>query len=146
MSSSNASVKAEGVLALLGAYKPDEDDAITVLHPSKTFENAGLEPPAAGWTVEQFLDAAQKLTSGDEADRRYGFASMLSSAQDLLFFLRMYGVSATRGSGDALAPNFDDPQLAQAVRAYLGEHGVELITVRAFAERLNADSGTAESL
>lgn len=43
MSSSNASVKAEGVLALLGAYKPDEDDTITVLHPSKTFENAGLE-------------------------------------------------------------------------------------------------------
>ncbi|MGU9758648.1 hypothetical protein ACV1BL_14010 [Serratia marcescens] len=29
MSSSNASVKAEGVLALLGAYKPDEDDTIT---------------------------------------------------------------------------------------------------------------------
>lgn len=28
---------------LLGAYKPDEDDTITVLHPSKTFENAGLE-------------------------------------------------------------------------------------------------------
>ena len=43
MSSSNASVKAEGVLFLLGAYKPDEDDTITVLHPSKTFENAGLE-------------------------------------------------------------------------------------------------------
>ncbi|MBH3155944.1 M10 family metallopeptidase [Serratia ureilytica] len=43
MSSSNASVKAEGVLALLGAYKPDEDDTITVLHPSKTSENAGLE-------------------------------------------------------------------------------------------------------
>jgi multiple sugar transport system substrate-binding protein len=83
------------------------------------FTAAGLEPPAAGWTIDQFLDAAQRLTSGDEKDKRYGFASLATSAQDLLFFLRMNGVSAASGSGDSIAPTFTDPQVAQAVRAYI---------------------------
>jgi serralysin len=42
MSSSTASAKAESVLTLLGAYKANEDDTLNLLHPSKSFEDAGL--------------------------------------------------------------------------------------------------------
>ncbi|CAI0847496.1 Serralysin [Serratia proteamaculans] len=39
----NASAEAISVLALQGAYKPDSDPLLNVIHPSKSFENAGLE-------------------------------------------------------------------------------------------------------
>lgn len=41
--SANASAEAISVLALQGAYKPDSDPLLNVIHPSKSFENAGLE-------------------------------------------------------------------------------------------------------
>lgn len=39
----NASAEAISVLALQGAYKPDSDPLLNVIHPSKSFQNAGLE-------------------------------------------------------------------------------------------------------
>lgn len=39
----NASAEAITVLALQGAYKPESDSQLNVIHPSKSFENAGLE-------------------------------------------------------------------------------------------------------
>jgi ABC-type glycerol-3-phosphate transport system substrate-binding protein len=98
---------------------PDQVSLRTLIYNPDAFAVAGLEVPAAGWTVDQFLNAAQRLTGGDEKDKRYGFASLATSAQDLLFFLRMNGLSAARGSGDSIAPNFSDLQVAQAVRAYI---------------------------
>ncbi|MGQ8815434.1 serralysin family metalloprotease [Serratia sp. NA_13] len=41
--SANASAEAISVLVLQGAYKPDSDPLLKVIHPSKSFENAGLE-------------------------------------------------------------------------------------------------------
>lgn len=98
---------------------PDQVSLRTLTYNQGMFEAAGIDPPRAGWTLDQFLSAAQQLTNGDERDPRYGFASPLASADDLLFFLRMSGVAPTTGSGDALKPNFTDAQVAQAVRGYL---------------------------
>ncbi|CAI1747482.1 serralysin family metalloprotease [Serratia proteamaculans] len=39
----NASAEAISILALQGAYKPDSDPLLNVIHPSKSFQNAGLE-------------------------------------------------------------------------------------------------------
>ncbi len=83
------------------------------------FDDAGLAYPNAGWTMDDFVDAAQKLTSGDGKDKRYGYASMGSDVQDLIFFLDRMEASPTKGSGDAVEPNFSDPKLLQAVRTYV---------------------------
>ncbi|MFL5800534.1 MAG: extracellular solute-binding protein [Roseiflexaceae bacterium] len=83
------------------------------------FDAAGLRYPSAGWTMEDFLNAAQKLTTGSDVNKRYGFASISSPAQELLFFLDLFGAPATKGSGDTIAPNFTDPKVAQAARFYI---------------------------
>jgi hypothetical protein len=63
--------------------------------------------------------AAQRLTSGVGKDRRYGFASTVMQAKDVFFFLDRFSASAARRSGATLRPNFTDPRVAQAIRAYL---------------------------
>jgi ABC-type glycerol-3-phosphate transport system substrate-binding protein len=84
------------------------------------FDAAGLSYPTADWTIDDFLDAAQKLTkrNGDK-DEQYGYATDGPLAQDLLFFVDRFGARITQGSGDAQKPNFTDPQMAQAIRFYL---------------------------
>jgi ABC-type glycerol-3-phosphate transport system substrate-binding protein len=81
------------------------------------FRAAGLEPPQATWTLDDFLNAAQQLTlDGDERTRSYGFASNGVMTADLRFFLDRAGVSLTSGSGNATKPNLTDPALVQAVQ------------------------------
>lgn len=85
----------------------------------QAFDAAGLSYPTANWTPDDFLNTAQKLTSGNAADKRYGYASMGSGVQDLLFFLDRLGASPTRGSGDVITPNFTDPKVVQAAHYYV---------------------------
>jgi multiple sugar transport system substrate-binding protein len=91
-----------------------------VLTYNKTaFDAAGLSYPTADWTTDDLLNAAQKLTTTSGSTKQYGFASVGSPAQDLLFFLERFGASPTRGSGDQVAPNFTDPKVVEATRFYL---------------------------
>jgi ABC-type glycerol-3-phosphate transport system substrate-binding protein len=85
----------------------------------QAFDAAGLRYPRADWTMDDFLNAAQKLTTGEGVNKRYGFASISSPAQELLFFLDLFGASATKGSGDTITPNYTDPKVAQAARFYI---------------------------
>lgn len=81
------------------------------------FDAAGLSHPTASWTMDDFLNAAQKLTSGSGPNKRYGFAG--ARAPDLLFFLERFGASPATGSGAALKPNFTDPKVINAVQFYI---------------------------
>jgi multiple sugar transport system substrate-binding protein len=83
------------------------------------FDAAGLSYPGASWTADDFLNAARALTSGQDGDKRYGYAALGPQTDDLLFFLDLLGARLTRGSGESLQPNFADPQVGQAVRFYL---------------------------
>jgi len=83
------------------------------------FDSAGLPHPAASWTLDDLVDAAQRLTRGAGKDKQYGFAAPSGHTNDIRFFLHYFGAALTKGSGDAQHPNFTDPQVAQAVRAYL---------------------------
>src|SRR5262249_51228689 len=46
----------------------------------QAFDAAGLRYPGADSTLDDFLNAAQKLTTGEGANKRYGFASISSPA------------------------------------------------------------------
>ena len=83
------------------------------------FEAAGLQPPRADWTINDFIAAAQQLTSGSGKDKRYGYAALGSQVQDLVFFLERLGASPITGSGEEQQPNFTDPQVVQAINTYL---------------------------
>jgi multiple sugar transport system substrate-binding protein len=83
------------------------------------FDAAGVPHPTADWTLDDLLDAAQRLTTGGDEDRQYGFVSLGNQVGDLQFFVRQMGASPTTGSAENEQPNFTDPKLAQAVRAYL---------------------------
>ena len=80
------------------------------------FDAAGLQPPAAGWGVDDFLDTAQKLTSGQGDNRHYGFVMPRSTSEGVKFLVHLFGAATTRGSGETLEPNFTDPKVVQAVR------------------------------
>lgn len=81
------------------------------------FEHVGLTFPGTTWTLDDFVHAAQRLTSGDGETKRYGFAG--ATPLDLFFFLDRLGVSTTRGDGDAIQPNFTDPAVRTAIMVYL---------------------------
>jgi ABC-type glycerol-3-phosphate transport system substrate-binding protein len=79
------------------------------------FDAAGLAYPSASWTADDLLNAAKQLTSDSAADERYGYAALGSQTEDIQMFLRLLGAQFIRDG----APNFTDPDIAQAVRFYL---------------------------
>lgn len=83
------------------------------------FRAAGLESPTAAWTPEDFLNAAQALTQGDGITKQYGYVPISGAYTDLLFFINQFGANLTRGSGTEMQPNFDDPQVVEAIQWYI---------------------------
>ncbi|HEX9370890.1 MAG TPA: extracellular solute-binding protein, partial [Roseiflexaceae bacterium] len=91
-----------------------------VLHYNRAaFDAAALAQPTAAWTLDDFMAAAQRLTSGAGKDRQYGFGSFGGQTREVFFFLDRLGAAETTGSGAAQQPNFADPRVVQAVRVYL---------------------------
>ncbi|MCG8353643.1 MAG: extracellular solute-binding protein [Chloroflexales bacterium] len=83
------------------------------------FDAAQLVYPTAQWTLDEFLNAAEQLTTGAGATKQYGYAARNSMTRDLIFFLDRFNASPTRGAAATEEPNFTDPKMAQAIRFYL---------------------------
>lgn len=81
------------------------------------FEQAGIAPPTAEWTLDNLAEAATRLTQGEGETKHYGYASQ--GSYDMLTFLGQSGARATTGSGEDIQPNFTDPKVAQSIRTYL---------------------------
>jgi ABC-type glycerol-3-phosphate transport system substrate-binding protein len=104
-----------------------------VLSYNKTaFEAAGLTPPRADWTQEEFLSAAQKLTSGSGSQKTYGFVSTGNTAEDLRFLMQRFGAELTSGSGAELRPTFTNPKTLQ-----MAQFVVDLLRTTSPHERLD---------
>lgn len=95
---------------------PHEINLPVLAYNKVAFEQAGIAPPDAEWTIDDLIDAATKLTQGEGEAKQYGYAS---EGVDLLTFMEQNGVSLTSGSGDSIQPNFTDAKSAQAARAYI---------------------------
>jgi multiple sugar transport system substrate-binding protein len=89
----------------------------TLSYNATAFQAAGLEPPDATWTPDDFLSAAQALVA--DGDIPYGYMPMGSGTEDLFFFIRQYGGQLFTGTGQELRPNFNDPQVVAAIAWYL---------------------------
>ena len=83
------------------------------------FDAADLAHPTATWTLDDFLNAAQRLTSTTGKVKQYGFASPAFQTPDIFFFLDRLNAPPTTGSGDAEKPNFTDPKVVQALKTYI---------------------------
>jgi ABC-type glycerol-3-phosphate transport system substrate-binding protein len=71
----------------------------------------GLEPPAAEWTFDDFIELATRAASTDEADRSYGF---ISSEWDT-FLLEGRGIVGADYKSDPPAAHFDSPEFANGL-------------------------------
>jgi multiple sugar transport system substrate-binding protein len=70
---------------------PGEIDTVALAYNEDMFEEAGLDLPTPGWTWDQLLHAAQKMTGKKNGKQRYGFYSRNSSQEAWGNFVRQNG-------------------------------------------------------
>ncbi|MDW8212452.1 MAG: extracellular solute-binding protein [Roseiflexaceae bacterium] len=100
----------------------------TLVYNHAAFEAAGVQPPRADWTPDDFLAAAQALTRGEGNDRRWGYVPVGDPQSDLLFFISQFGARLMVGEGKDLRPNYTDPKTIAALRWYLDLSLVHRVT------------------
>jgi ABC-type glycerol-3-phosphate transport system substrate-binding protein len=113
--------------ALLSAYQregglfglPYAVNLRTLNYNKNAFEASGVKPPTADWKPSDFLAAAQALTKGDGDKKQFGYVPTNGAMQDMLFFIGQFGGRLTKGSGDDLRTNYDDPKVVEAIQWYL---------------------------
>jgi ABC-type glycerol-3-phosphate transport system substrate-binding protein len=86
-----------------------------LIYNTERFAEAGIAPPGADWTMNDFIAAAEQLTSGTGAEARYGLG--LVDAELLFFFLDRSGVSAIGSDGQS--PQFTDPAVIAAIERFV---------------------------
>jgi ABC-type glycerol-3-phosphate transport system substrate-binding protein len=92
----------------------------TLTYNKTAFDAAGIAPPSAQWTPDDFLAAALALTAGEGDDKQYGYVPLGGQPiEDMRFFIHQFGGNLLLGSGESLRPNFDDPKVVQALRWYI---------------------------
>jgi multiple sugar transport system substrate-binding protein len=93
----------------------------TLTYNQTAFAEAGIDPPAATWTPADFLAAANALTQGEGAEKRYGYVPLGMGVEDLFFFVRQFGgqLFQTNGDGERLQPDFTDPAVVEAIQWYI---------------------------
>ena len=107
---------------------PAEGNVYLVAYNKTLFEAAGVPYPRASWTLDDFVRAAQSLTSGEGDEKQYGFVSYTTGTVDLNFFLEQQGVELIDYDVDPPLVRFDDPATVEAVQRYADlvlVHGVK---------------------
>jgi ABC-type glycerol-3-phosphate transport system substrate-binding protein len=103
---------------------PLQAQARVLFYNPDLFDRAGLSYPNADWTLDDFLDAALRLTAGQEPGKQYGFLPLNGDASDFRFFLALQGARVTDDDGN---PRLDSPETVAALRWYADlalTHGV----------------------
>lgn len=77
------------------------------------FDAAGVPYPKPGWTLDDFLSAAQLLTREENGEKQYGFVSYNSPVSDLLIFLAAQDAWPWDRAG---RPQFATPGVVAGVR------------------------------
>ncbi|HWQ15521.1 MAG TPA: extracellular solute-binding protein [Roseiflexaceae bacterium] len=91
------------------------------------FDAAGIPVPDGSWDAQDFLAAAQALTTGEGDARQYGYVALNGVQNDLLFFIGQFGGRLTTGAGQDLRPSYTDQKTVAAIRWYIDlykTHGV----------------------
>jgi multiple sugar transport system substrate-binding protein len=91
---------------------------------TEMFEQAGLEAPAHDWTWDDFVATAVQLTSGEGADKIFGFAIPYFNFGLTPWWHTNETATLT---DDWSESNLDDPQMLESVKfvhSLIHEHGV----------------------
>jgi multiple sugar transport system substrate-binding protein len=107
---------------------PAEGNVYLMVYNKALFEATGIPYPRAGWTIEDFVSAAQALTTGEGDEKQYGFVSYMGETLDLDFFLEQQGMELIDYDTDPPTIRFDDPATVEAVQWYADlalVHGVK---------------------
>ncbi len=92
---------------------PHSWNNMVIYYNTKIFEEAGLEPPKADWTWDDFLDTAKTLTTGSGDNKVFGFAIPY-------FNFGLHGWWLTNDTyqlnEEWTESNLDDPKMTEAVQ------------------------------
>ena len=99
---------------------PKDFSPLAVYYNKKLFDEAGIPYPQDGWTWEQFLDTAQKLTKTDDSGKTVQWGAQLPAAWTTGF---EYWVAAQGGKlisedGKQFKGYMDSPEVQAAVQFY----------------------------
>jgi ABC-type glycerol-3-phosphate transport system substrate-binding protein len=84
---------------------------LMVYYNKDMFDKAGVQAPKPGWTTNDFLAAAKKLTTGG----KYGFAAFPVIDWTLPFAISMFGVNPVTADGKV---DLTNPKYVQAAQWY----------------------------
>lgn len=99
---------------------PAEVTPHLIFYDKRMFDQAGVPYPYIGWTWDDFLDTATRLTEREESRvTRFGFAER---SRFLLAMMQQHGVSlwdeAVSPNADPPRPRFNTPEAARVLRRY----------------------------
>ena len=96
---------------------PSSLEVTTLWYRPDIFSTAQLQTPTAQWTIDDFINAAQRIRKVGERSQTpaYGFAGNRPS--DLMAFLDRAGVSPTSNESGSARPRFDDERLQSALQS-----------------------------
>ena len=109
-----------------------------ILYNREMFLEKGIPLPRTGWTYEEFLDAAQKLTG----DGVYGyFSSLVDHGEPAVQFLRAQLGDDWMYTEDGSAVCIDRPEVRKALNQYLDriQSGVEPDFIDNKTQRMNTE-------
>jgi multiple sugar transport system substrate-binding protein len=84
-----------------------------IYYNTKVFEEAGIERPSDDWTWDDFMAIAKKLSSGEGADRTYGYGIPYFNFGIHPWFLSN---GASLMKNNLTESNLDDPKVAEAAQ------------------------------
>lgn len=95
---------------------PLQAQVYVIFYNRALFDAAGISYPQPGWTWDDFLITAQKLTWGRDLEKRWGFVPFNAPPNDLRVFLAARGIELWDAQGQ---PRFDAPDVVSAVTWYV---------------------------
>jgi ABC-type glycerol-3-phosphate transport system substrate-binding protein len=93
---------------------PYQADALMVYYNRNLLAESDVAPPAAGWSVDDWLDAVAALSTEDH----YGFTTYEGAYGDLIFGLERLGARLVDDARDPPRPTLDDPTVVAALTRY----------------------------
>jgi multiple sugar transport system substrate-binding protein len=105
---------------------PASAGAIFIFYNKRLFDQAGVDYPAPGWTWDDFLSTATRLTAGTGSSKQFGFYDAWE-LQGMHSFIQQHGGDLLDRTGPYPNPALDSPLVAEAVQWYVDltvKHGV----------------------
>jgi multiple sugar transport system substrate-binding protein len=121
-------------------FAPTQANKESILFNAKMFDDAGIPYPKAGWTYDEFYDAAKKLSKGSGQDKVYGYyySAWGGGAPAVAFAQYKLGPNWLY-SADGKSSNLDHPDVRFSFEEYMKrtKEGIEPTFVDNTTQKMN---------